>query len=72
MWYWRRLSQIAAVRIFKAWLHPDWVFNLTSLGRDQASLLRHTNYMTSTVSVTCALVPVLIQFNHFIYHQSVL
>lgn len=40
-----------AVRIFKAWLHPDWVFNLTSLGRDHARELRYANHMTATVSV---------------------
>ncbi|XP_021940758.1 cytochrome P450 4C1-like isoform X1 [Zootermopsis nevadensis] len=44
-----RLSQIVAVRIFKAWLHPDWVFNLTSLGRDHARELRYANHMTATV-----------------------
>jgi hypothetical protein len=47
----RRLSQIAALRIFKLWLHPDWLFRLTPLGRDQARHLRYTDRMTSAVSV---------------------
>ena len=46
-----RLSQIVAVRMFKAWLHPDWVFNLTPLGRDHARQLRYTDHMVRTVSV---------------------
>jgi hypothetical protein len=46
-----RLSQIAALRIFKLWLHPDWLFHLTPLGRDQARHLRYTDSMTSAVSV---------------------
>lgn len=44
-----RLAQIAALRIFKLWLHPDLLFNLTPLARDQARHLRCTNNMTSAV-----------------------
>ncbi|PNF39482.1 Cytochrome P450 4C1 [Cryptotermes secundus] len=44
-----RLCQITTLRVFKLWLHPDWLFNLTPLGREQARHLRCTHNMVNAV-----------------------
>ncbi|PSN45091.1 Cytochrome P450 4C1 [Blattella germanica] len=44
-----RLSQIVSTRIFKAWLHPDWIFHLTSLGREFAKELNRARHMAQKV-----------------------
>ena len=46
-----RLSQIVAVRIFKAWPHSNWVFNLTPLGREHPRHLRYIDHVIITVSI---------------------
>jgi hypothetical protein len=45
------MSQIVAVRMFKAWLHPNWVLSLTPLGRKHSRRLRYIDHMISMVSV---------------------